>query len=207
MDAQPAIVEVGGSADGGTPQFGSVAATDNYARSDQERELCDKASRPDWLYLAIPPVLTAGALVLDSIVVKYDPNEPVRDIGPLLVGLTWGTFIGSFWPSMPKCSPHYVTTAPPEGDVHASWPVAFAFALLAAATAPVVDYIAIGPVPDAWSNAERVTRIVLAGTVAFGAAFIPYLIPPKTVWAARQLQHLRANISAQSSFVSYTLQF
>jgi hypothetical protein len=108
---------------------------------------------------------------------------------------------------MPKCSPHYVSTTPPEGDVHASWPVAFAFALLAAATAPVVDYIAIGPVPDAWSNAERVTRIVLAGTVAFGAAFIPYLIPPRTVWAARQLQHLRANISAQSSFVSYTVTF
>ena len=200
MDAQPAIVQ---PADLQT----HVAATDNYPRDAHERELCETASKPDYLYLTIPFVLTAGATVLDSIVVKYDPNEPVRDLGPALVGLTWGTFVGSFFPSMPKCSPHFVTTAPPEGDVRASWPVAFAFALLAGATAPVIDYIAIGPVPDAWSNAERVTRIVLAGTVAFGAAFIPYLIPPRTVWAARQLQHLRATVSAQSSFVSYTFQF
>ena len=200
MDAQPAIVQ---PADLQT----RVAATDNYARDAEERDLCERASKPDWLYLTIPFVLTAGATVLDSIVMKNDPNEPVRDLGPALVGLTWGTFVGAFWPSMPKCSPHFVNTAPPEGDVRASWPVAFAFALLAGATAPVLDYIAIGPVPDAWGNGERVSRVVIAGTIAFGAAFIPYLIPPKTVWAARQLQHLRANISAQSSFVSYTLQF
>ena len=200
MDAQPAIVQ---PADLET----RVAATDNYARTARERELCESASKPDWLYLAIPPLLTAGATVLDSIVVKYDPNEVVRDIGPALVGLTWGTFIGSFWPSMPKCSPHFVNTAPPEGDVRTSWPMAFAFALFAGATAPVVDYIAIGPVPDAWSTAERVSRIVISGVFAFGAAFIPYLIPPKTVWAARQLQNLRATVSAQSSFVSYTLHF
>jgi hypothetical protein len=195
MDAQP------------PPIVERVAATDNYARNARERELCDTASKPDWLYLAIPPVLTAGAIVLDSIVLKYDPNEPVRDLGPVLVGLTWGTFIGSFWPSMPKCSPHFVTTAPPEGDVRTAWPVAFAFALLAGATAPVVEYIAIGPVPDAWSNGERASRIILSGVFAFGAAFIPYLIPPKTVWAARQLQNLRATVSAQSSTVSYTFQF
>jgi hypothetical protein len=200
VDAQPAIVQL-------DDLETRVAATDNYARNAHERDLCETASKPDWLYLTIPFVLTAGAVVLDSIVVKYDPNEPVRDLGPTLVGLTWGTFVGSFWPSMPKCSPHFVSTAPPEGDVRASWPVAFAFALLAGATAPVLDYIAIGPVPDAWSNGERVSRIILAGTFAFGAAFIPYLIPPRTVWAARQLQHLRATVSAQSSFVSYTLQF
>ena len=200
MDAQPAIVQ---PADLQT----RVAATDNYARSERERDLCETASKPDWLYLTIPFALSAGAVVLDSLVMKYDPNEAVRDLGPALVGLTWGTFIGAFWPSMPKCQSHYVTTAPPEGDVRASWPVAFAFALLAGATAPVVDYIAIGPVPDAWGNAERVSRIVISGTIAFGAAFIPYLIPPRTVWAARQLQHLRASVSAQSSFVSYTFQF
>ena len=200
MDAQPAIVQ---PADLRT----RVAATDYYARDARERDLCETASKPDYFYLTIPFVLTAGAVVLDSIVMKYDPNEPVRDLGPALVGLTWGSFVGAFFPSMPKCSPHIVTTAPPEGDVRASWPVAFAFALLAGATAPVVDYIAIGPVPDAWGNAERVSRIVISGTLAFGAAFIPYLIPPRTVWAARQLQHLRASVSAQSSFVSYTFQF
>ena len=63
------------------------------------------------------------------------------------------------------------------------------------------------PCPIAWSSGERASRIILAGTIAFGTAFIPYLIPPKTVWAARQLQHLRATVSAQSSYVSYTFHF
>ena len=156
--------------------------------------------------------------MLDAQVFKYDwatfggghdtnGSTAVRDIGPMLVGATWGLFMGSFYPSMPKCSPHFVNTAPPEGQVRTMWPVALAFAILAGATAPVIDYIAIGPVPEGWSDAERVSRIVLAGAFAFGGALIPYLIPPKTVRAARELVNLRASISAQSSFVSYTFQF
>jgi hypothetical protein len=204
VDSPPAIVE-----------FAPVAATDNYARNARERELCESASRPDWLYIAIPPVLVAVAIALDTQVFKYDwatfggtnGSPVVRGIGPALVGLTWGTALGSFYPSMPKCSPHFVNTIPPEGQVRTSWPVALAFAALAGATAPIIDYIAIGPVPDAWTDAERVSRIIIAGTFAFGAALIPYLIPPKTVRAARELVNLRATVSAQSSFVSYTFHF
>lgn len=206
MDAPVAIVE---------PAPPRVAATDNYARNDRERELCESASKPDWLYLAIPPLLVAGAVTLDAQVFKYDwatfggtnGSPVVRDLGPALVGLTWGTFIGSFYPSMPKCSPHFVSTIPPEGQVRTSWPIALSFALLAGATAPVIDYIAIGPVPEGWTDAERVSRIVVAGVLGFGAALIPYLIPPKTVRAMRELVNLRASVSAQSSFVSYTFQF
>jgi hypothetical protein len=206
VDAPVAIVE---------PASPRVAATDNYARNDRERELCTSASHPDWLYLAIPPLLVAGAITLDTQVFKYDwatfggtdGSPVVRDIGPALLGLTWGVALGSLLPSMPKCSPHFVSTIPPEGQVRTSWPVAFAFALLAGATAPMIDYIAIGPVPEAWTDAERVSRVIIAGTLAFGAAFIPYLIPPKTVRAMHQLFDLRATVSAQSSFVSYTFHF
>jgi hypothetical protein len=169
--------------------------------------LCEEASTADWLYLSIPPVLVAGAVALDTQVFKYDGSAFVRELGPAFIGLTWGTFFGSFYPSLPTCSPHFATSIPPEGDVRTNWPLALAFAALAGATAPIVDFIAIGPVPTTWSDAERVTRLFVAGTLAFGAAFIPYLLPPKTVRAARELLKLRPSVSAQGSFVSYSLRF
>jgi hypothetical protein len=195
------------------PGLDRVASTDFYARSAREKELCESASHPDWLYLAIQPVLVTGAILLDTEVLKWNTvggpggSEVVRDIGPALVGLTWGSLVGSFMPSMPKCSPHFVSTIPPEGQIRTPLTLAFAFAFLAGMTAPFVDSIAIGQVPDAWSTGERVTRLVLSSTFAFGAAFIPYLLPPKTERAARELEHIRATVSAQGAFVSYTLQF
>jgi hypothetical protein len=215
LDAQappppPAIVEPAPP-----PGLGRVAASEIYPRDARERELCASASHPDWLYLAIPPVLVAGAIVLDTQVFKYDwatfggteGSTFVRDIGPELVGLTWGFFLGSFMPSMPKCSPHFVSTIPAEGQVRTPWPLALSFALFAGMTAPIVDYVAIGPVPDAWNDGERVSRIVLASTFAFGTALLPYLLPPKTVRAARELEKIRATVTAQGSFVTYTAHF
>ncbi len=186
----------------------TVAATDLYPRGSREAELCDAASRPDWLYLSIPPLLVAGAITLDSQVFQTDSSGFVRELGPTFIGLTWGLFIGSFYPSLPKCSPHFTTAVPPEGQVRTSWPMAFSFALFAAATAPFVDFIAIGePEPAAWPDGERVMRVVLASTLAFGSAFIPYLLPPKTLRATRELLNLRPSISAHSTFVSYSLRF
>ena len=184
-----------------------VAATDLYPRGSRERELCDAASHPDWLYLAIPPLLVAGAIALDTQVFKYDPNVSVRELGPTFVGLTWGLFVGSFYPSLPKCSPHFTTTVPPEGQVRTSWPIALSFAIFAGMTAPVVDYIAIGSVPDQWNDGERVARVLLSGGLAFGAALIPYLIPPKPLRATRQLLDLRPSVSAHGTFVTYSLRF
>jgi hypothetical protein len=186
----------------------TVAATDLYPRNAREQELCDAASRPDWLYLAIPPVLLAGAIVLDvSDAVKYAGSAPVRVLGSGSIGLTWGLLVGSIYPSMPKCSHHFTTTAPPEGQVRTTWPIAVSFALLAAITAPILDYVALGPVPVDWGTDERVTRVVVASALAFGTAFIPYLIPPKPMRATRELLNLRPAISAHSAFISYSLQF
>lgn len=193
----------------------SVAATDFYGRNARETDLCVAASKPDWLYLAIPPALVAGAIALDVAVFKYDwasfggtdGSPAVRDIGPALVGATWGLFMGSFMPSMPKCSPHFVTTVPPEGQVRTSWPIALSFALLAGITAPMVDYIAIGPVPLAWTDGERVSRIAVASAFAFGMALFPYLVAPKPLRAMRELYNIRASITPQASFVSYSMRF
>jgi hypothetical protein len=200
--------------DAAAPPPMTVAATDFYPRGSREEQLCDEASRPDWLYLSIPPLLVAGAIVLDTQVFKYDwstfnysGSTFVRELGPTFIGLTWGLFIGSFHPSLPKCSPHFAGAIPPEGQVRTSWPIALSFALLAAASAPFVDFIAIGPVPPAWDDGERVTRVILASTLAFGSALIPYVLPPKTLRAARELLGLRPSISAHASFVSYSLRF
>jgi hypothetical protein len=189
------------------PPPAAVAAADLYPRNAREKELCEDASKPDWLYLAIPPVLVAGAIVLDTQVFKNDPNVFTRELGPSFIGLTWGMLVGSFYPSLPKCSPHFASTAPPEGQVRTAWPIALSFALLAGMTAPIVDYIAIGPVPDAWPTEERVARVILAGAVGFGAALIPYLLPPKPLRASRQLIDIRPTVSAHSTFVSCAIRF
>lgn len=193
----------------------AVAAQDLYARDARERELCESASHPDWLYLAFPPLLLAGAIALDTQVFKYDwaafggtnGSAAVRDVGPSLVGLTWGFFLGSFMPAMPKCSPHFASTVPAEGQVRTPWGLALSIAFLAGVTAPILDYAVIGGVPDAWNDGERVSRIILASTLAFGAALLPYLLPPKTVRAARELEKIRATVSPQATFVSYTFSF
>ena len=106
-----------------------AAATDERPRGPREIELCEKASTPDWLYFGSGILLTAAAITLDGNV-KYAKGEGVRDLGPSSVGLTWGFTLGGGYLSIPKCSPDWVGSAPPEGDVRRgrTWPIAVAFA-------------------------------------------------------------------------------
>lgn len=184
-----------------------LAATDIYPRDAQERELCDRASGADWLYMAVPPFLVAGAIVLDSQGLKYQDSAFVRTLGPASVGLTWGFFVGGFYLALPKCSPHWVPGAPPEGDVRATWPMAIAMAMFAGATAPIVVGIETGPLPTSWTTAERAGRVVTAGLVGFGSALLPYVLPPKTWRAAKELQRLRATVSEEGAYVSWGMAF
>jgi len=190
-----------------------VAATDFYGRDAHEKDLCESASKPDWLYLGIQPLLVAGAIALDTQVFKYEAfadgtgGSVVRDFGPALVGATWGMFVGSFVPSLPKCSTHFVTTVPPEGQVRTQWPIAIAMAAFAGVTAPIVDYLSIGSTPTNWTDGERVSRIFVASTFAIGFALFPYLVAPKPLRAMRELYKIRASVTPQASFVSYTIQF
>ena len=138
----------------------------------RERELCESASTAR---LALPRDSAArsspGAIALDTHSLQVRPERASSATsGPSLVGLTWGLFVGSFYPSMPKCSPHFVPTAPPEGEVRTSWPIALSFALLAgvdrARRRLHRDRSRSGLRVE--QTTERVTRIVLAGTFAFG---------------------------------------
>lgn len=183
------------------------AATDIYPRDAREMDLCTRASHPDWLYMAVQPFLVAGAIALDSQGLKYQDSAFVRTLGPASVGLTWGFLVGGIYLALPKCSPHWVRSDPAEGDVRASWPMAVAMAMFAGATAPIVVGIETGPTPTSWTTEERAGRIITAGLVGFGGALLPYLLPPKTWRAAKELQNLRATVSQEGAYVSYGFAF
>ena len=184
------------------------AATDERPRTPEEQKLCAKASDVDWLYLGTGVLLTAGAIALDTYERTSSP-EGVRFLGPAGVGLTWGFTIGGGYLALPKCSPDYVTAAPPEGNVKTNWEVAIIFAALAGLTAPIVEAIETGTAPPQWNDAERITRLVLASGLGIAGALLPYLLPPKTWRAAKELERLRAAPTADGhgAFVSWGVRF
>ena len=100
-----------------------------------------------------------------------------------------------------------------------SWPLALSLALLAGATAPIVNGIAIGScygtaelcqggLPANWTTFEREMHVVTAGVAGFGGALLPYLLPPSTWSAARELERLRFGADGRGNvFVGYTVPF
>ncbi len=180
--------------------------TDIYPRGKREEELCDRASRPDWLYMGGLVALDVGAIWYGSSgMVKYSDDVPLRAIvGPGMIGATWGATITGLWLALPKCEPHWVDEAPREGGVRATWPLALSLALLAGATAPIINGIAIGyNLPIEWSTPEREVHVVVAGLAGFGGALVPFLLPPRTWSAARELDRLRLGYDGRSAFVRY----
>jgi hypothetical protein len=189
-----------------TVQYAQSAPGDIYARGTREAELCDTASRPDWLYLGGLVVLDAGAIWAGSSdAVKASSSIPVRAVlGPGVIGLTWGATLGGAWLALPKCSRTWVESPPPDGQVRVQWPLALSLALLAGVTAPVVNGIAIGfDLPVAWSTVEREMHLVVAGVAGFAGAFVPYLLPPSTWTAAQELERIRFSADSHSAFIGY----
>lgn len=184
-----------------------------YPRDRREFELCSSASHPDWVYLAALVALDAAGIAYGSSGgVKYSDSSVVRFTGPVSIGLPWGATLGGAWLALPKCSLHWAGGAPPEGDAHSTWPLALSIALLAGATAPIVNGIAIGNnLPLSWSDEERVAHVVVAGVAGFAGALLPYLLPPRTWSAARELERLRLGVDASSGrsgvFVRYSVAF
>ena len=188
----------------------SAAPGDIYPRDKHEAELCETASRPDWLYLGGLLALDVGAIWGGSSdAVKASSSIPVRGVlGPGIIGLTWGATVGGAWMALPQCSSTWVGAPPPEGQVRERWPLALSLAILAGVTAPVINGIAIGfDLPVAWSTFEREMHLVVAGVAGFAGAFVPYLIPPSTWSAARELERLRVSTDGHSAFVGYGREF
>jgi hypothetical protein len=194
----------------------AYAPGDIYPRGDREADLCASASHADWLYLAGLGVLDAGAIWFGSEQgVIYGTSLPLRLAGPAAIGLTWGATLGGGWLALPKCDPHWVGETPREGAVRADWPVALSVALLAGLTAPIVNAIAIGTcdssqptcgsgLPREWTTLEREGHVAVAAAAGVGGALLPYLLPPRTWSAARELDRLRFGADGQgSAFLSY----
>ncbi len=162
-------------------------------REGRERVLCESASHTDWPYLLGLVVLDAGAIAVGSLdAIQGSSSLPVRFVGPVAIGATWGITVGGAWLALPKCSPEWVSSPPREGAVRATWPLALSLALLAGATAPVIDAIARGDDSTSpYSTFEREMHVVAAGIAGFGGAFLPYLLPPRTWAAALELERIR----------------
>jgi hypothetical protein len=150
--------------------------------------------------------------------VKYSDSVALRAIvSPGVIGVTWGATVTGTFLALPKCEPHWIGEAPREGDVRTSWPLAISLALVAGATAPILYATAIGnnlqftnvppsagdPNPPVWSTPEREAHIVVAGVAGFAGALLPYVIPPSTVRAARELDKLRFGYDGRAGFISY----
>jgi len=186
-----------------------VAPGDIFPRGSQEAALCAQASHPDWFYLAGLVALDAGAFWYTSInTIKNSPSAIVRYTGPVAVGLSWGATLGGAWLAMPKCSSHWVGDVPREGDVRETWPVALSLALLAGATAPMMNGIFVGGEPGQWSTEERAGHVIAAGVAGAAGALLPYLLPPRTWSAAQELRRLRVEADGQGRVVvGYVLRF
>jgi hypothetical protein len=196
-----------------------VAPGEIYPRNSREEDLCKKASHPDWVYLGgLLALDVAGIWAGSSFDIKYSDSIPIRMTGPVMIGVTWGATLGGAWLALPRCSPEWVSSTPREGNVRVTWPVALSLALLAGATAPIVNGIAIGTfcaapacqggLPADWTTFEREMHVVAAGLSGFGGALLPYLLPPRTLSAARELDRLRVGADGRGNvFVGYAASF
>lgn len=187
----------------------AAAPTDIRPRNHREQELCAQASHPDWLYLGgLLAVGTAGIAYGSWTPMRDSPQLGVRMISPAVVGLTWGATVGGVWLTLPQCDETWVATPPREGQVRTPWPLAWSLAILAGATAPIVNGIITGTdFPLTWTNFEREMHVVTAGVMGFAGAFLPYLWPPRSWAAARELDQLRLAADARGVSLRYSITF
>jgi hypothetical protein len=183
------------------------AANDIRPRQTREIELCEKASHFDWQYTGAFLAGSVGAVWLNIDQLKHSTNTGVRLLGPGLVGFTFGGFLSGGYLSLPKCDPLWAEGPPPEGNVRADWPMATAIAILSGVMGPIMDYTFLGPVKTIWPIGERSARIFIgAGAGVLGSLF-PYLLPPKTWSARKEIDRIRAMGTPAGGLVTYTVTF
>jgi len=183
------------------------AATDIRPRQTKEIELCEKASHFDWQYTGAFALGFAASVYLNIDRLKHTGDAALRLLGPALEGFTWGGFLSGGYLSLPKCEPLWAYGPPPEGNVRAQWPIATAIAVIAGVTAPIMDYTFLGPVKLQWAVEERSARVFVAGGMGVLGALFPYILPPRTWSAAKEIERMRIQGTPGGAQVSYTLAF
>jgi hypothetical protein len=197
----------GGSASPPDPPAYVYAATDYRPRQAREIDLCKRASDFDWMYTGAMVLGLVGAEYLNLAVLKQQEEPGLRLIGPGVIGFFWGGFLSGGYLSLPKCDPMWSWGPPPEGNIRATWPLAAAITVISTVTAPALDFVFLGAVPIHWTDSERTARVFVAmGAGTLGSLF-PYLLPPRT-WAARkEIERIRVGDVAGGPFVSYRVTF
>jgi hypothetical protein len=194
-------------ADSSDPPAYVYAATDSRPRQPREIALCEKASSFDWLYTGTMAAGVVGSELLSVGPLKQSQTPAVRLVGPGALGLFWGGFLSGAWLSLPKCDPLWAGGTPPEGNVRTAWPMAVAISLLAAVTAPAIDYVFLGAVPVDWAVIERSGRVYVAMGAGVVGSLIPYVLSPKTWSAHKEIERIRLGEVAGGPFVSYGFVF
>ena len=210
MDAPPATTATAAATAPAAIEAPYVyAANDERPRGAQEEELCATASSPDWLYMGASVSAWVLSLYADAGYLRYREQPGVRTIGPGLVGLTWGFTLGGGYLAQPRCN-GLVRSPPPEGDVRTTWHVAVALAMLASLTSPMIEFFfntQVDAIPLDWSVSERRFRLVAGAGGGFVGALLPYVLPPKTWRAAKELEKIRLGGDTAGGFVTYTVRF
>jgi hypothetical protein len=183
------------------------AANDIRPRQAREIELCEKASHFDWQYTGTFAAGLMTSIYFDIGPLKQRPEAPLRLLGPTLVGFTWGGFLSGGYLSLPKCDPLWVGGEPPEGNVHVNWPLATTITVLSAVSAPFMDWTFLGPPRFEWAVAERTARVFIAAGAGILGSLFPYLLPPRTWSARKELDRIRIAGMPGSASLTYTLAF
>lgn len=183
------------------------AASDIRPRQTKEIELCEKASHFDWQYTGAFTLGFFLSIYANIGHLKHSSEPGVRLIGPGLVGFTWGGFLSGGYLSLPKCDPLYADGPPPEGNVRTIWPLATAIAVISGVTGPIMDYAFLGPVGRSWSVTERSARVFVGAAFGVVGSLFPYVLPPKT-WAARkEIDRIRVEGMPGGAAFTYTVRF
>jgi hypothetical protein len=182
-------------------------ATDIRPRQTREIELCEKASTFDWQYTGAFAIGFGTSIYLNVDRLKHSQSVGLRLLGPALIGFTWGGLLSGGYLSLPKCDPLWADGPPPEGNVRAIWPLATAIAVIAGVTGPIMDYAFLGPVKVQWAVAERSARVLVAATTGILGTLFPYVLPPRTWSARKQIDRMRIEGTPSGASLTYTLQF
>lgn len=181
------------------------AANDIRPRSAKEVELCEQASHFDWMYTGAFAISYVASVWLNIDYLKQIGPASVRMIGPVVQGFTWGGTLSGGYLSLPKCDPLWTQAPPVEGNVRARWPMATAIAVLSGVTAPILDYVWLGQVKVGWAVEERSARIFVGGAFGVIGSLFPYLVPPRTYSAMRQIERLHIDGYKDGAGLSYRM--
>jgi hypothetical protein len=183
------------------------AASDIRPRQTKEIELCEKASHFDWQYTGTFMLGFFASIYANIGHLKHSSEPGVRLIGPGLVGFTWGGFLSGGYLSLPKCDPLYAEGPPPEGNIRTIWPLATAISVVSGVTGPIMDYAFLGPVGKSWSVPERSARVFIGAAFGVIGSLFPYVLPPKTWSARKEIDRMRIEGMPGGASLTYTVRF